>query len=132
MRLNQMFKGMVPIELGRDLARLIGLKDLDDVSYFTKYDVRRLDCVNRIHPLLEKLRMYYTPSRTRQYLDRDPMPEHTVIVILRQVLRLHNYSLRTKERNVGCAKVTLYQIVNHNLPPRALQITKRTTKMAFN
>lgn len=131
-RINQLFMGIVPLEIVRDMARLVGLQDLSDTSQFTKYDVRRLDCANKIDPLLTKLRKYYTPSRCRLYLDRQPMPEYTVIVIFRQLLRLHNYSLRAKERNVGNTKITIYQVVNHNEPPRNMTITKRSTQVSFS
>lgn len=131
-RINQLFRREAPIEIARSLARVVGLKDLNDTSYFTKYDVRRMDAMTRVKPICDKLHEYYLPCKARMYLDRDPMSERAVIVIMKQVLRLHNYSIKAMERNFGNKKIMVYQLVNDNKPNPTLHVQKRSCIMTFD
>ena len=59
--------------------------------------------------IVDKLRNYYIPCKAKTYLEEISIPRS--IVILRQFLKCHGYTLFSKEKFIKSKKHTIYKIV---------------------
>jgi len=98
----------MPVEILIELLNCYGLKDLNDKHTFKKQDLVYLGTVKKINEMKHILEEYYLPCKARLYLD--DMTEKKSITILRQVLRLFNHHITSKERNINTKKVIFYTI----------------------
>jgi hypothetical protein len=113
MKINQLFTKPVDLEIAIRLVECLGLNDLNDSRNFTKYDLIRVDSVGVFgRELLRLLKDYYLPCKAKLYLQ--DITEKKLITVVKQVLRLHNYSVLAKEKNFGTKKVIVYRISGWN------------------
>ncbi len=97
------------------MLRCFGLNDLSDRRFFSKHDIIRAQTVKKIQEMKSDLYSFYLPCKARIYLD-EPMNEKRAVTILKQVLRLHDHLLVSKERNVNKKKTIFYQLVGKYEP----------------
>jgi hypothetical protein len=112
-KINQLFTKIVDRNVAERLVQCLGLQGLDDSSNFTRFDLVRVGTVTRIYAMVEQLSQYYLPCKARIYLTQ--INEKKAITIVKQILRLHNYSVVAKEKNNGNQKVIVYRIVNNQV-----------------
>ena len=107
---NQLFRKIPPKNVVINILNVFGLKDFDDQRYFSRKDLETLKCVDsmneKIKPLLSE---YYLPCKSRTYLN-DLTPKN-VITILRQIVRLYDYNVISKEKYIKGDKFIIYQLV---------------------
>ena len=107
---NQLFRKIPPKNVVINILNVFGLKDFDDQRYFSRKDLETLKCVEsmneKIKPLLSE---YYLPCKSRTYLN-DLTPKN-VITILRQIVRLYDYNVISKEKYIKGDKFIIYQLV---------------------
>ena len=107
---NQLFRKIPPKNVVINVLNVFGLKDFDDQRYFSRKDLETLRCVdtmnNKIKPLLVD---YYLPCKSRTYLN-DLTPKN-VITVLRQIVRLYDYNVISKEKYIKGDKFIIYQLV---------------------
>ena len=79
---------------------------LIDFGYDTIHDgqVLTLNIVN-----VDSLSLYYIPCKAKQYLT--DLTEKKCITVLRQLLKIHNYTLFSKEKFVKGKKHLFYQVI---------------------
>ena len=106
---NQLFRVSPDIQFIEKLLNNFGIKDLTDNHSFTRLNLIDLNTVNQLNEMEEELRRYYIPCKAKLYL-RD-LNEKRCITILRQFLKIHNYTLISKEKYVKGDKRLFYQVI---------------------
>ncbi len=109
MPINQLFKNMPDRSFVIRLINLYGIKDFDDDKYFTKKTLETLNTIENLNSIKDKLNEYYIECKSKTYLTDITLKR--CIVILRQFLRCHGYTLFSKEKFVKGEKQTIYKIV---------------------
>jgi len=109
MPINQLFKNMPDRSFVIELINLYGIEDFDDDKYFTKKTLETLNTIENLNGIKDKLNEYYIECKSKTYLTDITLKR--CIVILRQFLRCHGYTLFSKEKFVKGEKQTIYKIV---------------------
>lgn len=106
---NQLFRNTPGLNITLELISFFGLKSLTDNHSFNKKNLIDLKTVEKINGILDKLSSYYLPCKSRIYLS--DINEKKCITILRQFLKVHNYTLLYKEKFINNKKSIYYQII---------------------
>ena len=109
---NQLFKIIPDRNFVVELLQLYGIKDFYDNHYFTVKNLESLNTLENIKNLCEKLKEYYIPCKAKVYLKNIDLKR--CIVILRQFLKCHNFTLYSKEKYFKKIKQTTYRIITNN------------------
>lgn len=112
MKINQLFKEPVPIELCQKFVLCFGLKGLHDTTLFSKQDMINHHTVTQISLLLDDLKTYYLPCKGKVYLSN--ITQQSCITILRQLVRLHGKTLNSTQKYVAKRKETFYFLQEKN------------------
>lgn len=108
MKINQLFVKKVDPEVVLKLLHCLGLQNLEDRKPFTKHDLAINKVIDKVNDILPDLLPYYLPCKARIYLEN--LTEGRIITILRQVVRLYDHYLVSKEKNINSRKVIVYQL----------------------
>jgi hypothetical protein len=109
MPINQLFKNIPDRSFVIELINLYGIEDFDDNKYFTIKTLEKLNTIQNLNSIKDKLNEYYIECKSKTYLTDITLKR--CIVILRQFLRCHGYTLFSKEKFVKGKKQTIYKIV---------------------
>lgn len=109
---NQLFKVIPDRNFVVELLHLYGIKDFYDTHYFTIENLKSLNTVDNLNNITEKLKEYYIPCKAKIYLKNINLKR--CIVILRQFLKCHNFTLYSKEKYLKKIKQTTYRIITNN------------------
>ena len=109
MPINQLFRIIPNRSFVISLLNLYGIEDFNDTRYFTKGNLETLNTIEELKELKEKLKEYYIPCKAKTYLTEITLSRS--IVILRQFLKCHGYTLFSKEKFIKGKKQTIYKIV---------------------
>lgn len=109
MKINQLFIKHVDEDLVLRILKCFGLTSFDDKKTFCKLDLVRIKIVEKLKPHIDELRAFYLPCKAKVYLDN--MDERKAITVLKQVLRLHDVYLKSKEKNFHNRKVMFYTLI---------------------
>ena len=66
-----------------------------------------LETVKQMNNIIDSLSLFYIPCKSKQYLT--DLTEKKCITILRQLLKIHNYTLFSKEKFIKGKKYLFYQ-----------------------
>lgn len=110
MVLNQLFNYKPSLELVNKIIQKIGLKDIHDNSTFTTLDIDRHDTIMNIKIFENEIKDCYIPCKQQKYVNE--INNKTIITILRQFLKLHEYDLHSKEKFINNTKYILYKIIS--------------------
>lgn len=110
MKINQLFTQQVDEDLLLRLLKCFGLNGVDDKRTFCKFDLQKIGTAEKLVPVVDELRSYYLPCKAKVYLDN--MDERKAITVLKQVLRLHDFYLQSKEKNFNNRKVMFYTLMS--------------------
>lgn len=109
---NQLFKVIPDRNFVVELLNLYGIKDFYDTHYFTVANLKSLNTLEKLIDITDRLKEYYIPCKAKVYLRNIDMKRS--IVILRQFLKCHNFTLYSKEKYFKKVKHTTYRIVSNN------------------
>ena len=109
MSINQLFKIMPDRSFVISMLNLYGIEDFNDTRYFTRENLKTLNTAEELKELINELNNYYIPCKAKTYLKDITIPRS--IVILRQFLKCHGYTLFSKEKFIKGKKHTIYKIV---------------------
>jgi hypothetical protein len=127
---NQLFRINPDLAILLSVLETFGLDDLNDTKFFTKKSIKELGTVDKINDISEGLRKYYLPCKARNYLDG--ITEQKCITILRQFLKVHNYTLITSEKYIDKVKMGTYRLIKiddkNSIPKKKV---KKTTVISF-
>jgi hypothetical protein len=124
----QLFQEIPELEFVLKIINCFNLKDLNDKKKFTKKDLVDFKTKEKIEDLLPELVIYYLPCKYEMFLNN--LNIQKCITILRQMLRIFNYSL-TKKENVINKKKIIYYSIQKNIT-KNIQIHNNPTKCIIN
>jgi len=105
---NQLFRISPDIDVVISLLETFGLTSLNDTNFFTKKTLEDNDTVTKISEMRDKLEEYYLPCKSMYVKD---ITSKRCIVILRQFIRVHDYTLISKEKYINSKKVSIYRLI---------------------
>ena len=112
MVLKQLFISTPPIELVNSILNGFGIKKLNTKKEFSYLDMDKLNTLEVFHTLEDELRKYYLPCKQKIYFnDIKLLTNKEAITILRQLLKIHDYDLISREKFINGIKYLLYKII---------------------
>ena len=113
MVLNQLFISKPPLELLNELLKGFGINKLNSKKEFSYIDMNRLNTLNTFHNLENDLKKYYIPCKQKIYFNNIiNLTNKEAITILRQLLKINNYDLNSKEKFIKGIKYSVYNIIS--------------------
>ena len=106
---NQLFKVSPNIQITEKILENFGIKGMDDNHSFTRENLSDLNTVDNINDMYDDLIKYYIPCKGKKYLIN--LNEKKCITILRQFLKIVNYTLMSKEKYIKGKKTLFYQVI---------------------
>lgn len=108
---NQLFRKEIKLEYVQYLIRkLFNIELLENINYnFSKSTIKNKNILEKVLEEIVVLKSLYIKCKHRLYLEN--ISEKKVITIIRQLLRLHNYEVKSKEKYEGGKKYLMYNIV---------------------
>ena len=112
MVLNQLFLTKPPIELLQSLIHGFGFKKFNDKKEFCYLDMDKLNTLEVFHNLELELSKYYLPCKKKIYFnDIKNLNNKEAITILKQLLKIHDYDLNSREKFIKGIKYSVYKII---------------------
>ena len=112
MKINQLFKAHIPDDVFLKIIEAFGYSQMSDEYSFSKIDLKRLNTLEKLGTLKEELLKYYLPCKAKLYLHT--LDENKAITVLRQILRLYNLILTSRQKYIKHKKTTIYSIQKKN------------------
>ena len=112
---NQLFRVLPDIEIINSLLQIFGLNSLYDTKFFTKESLKDNDTVNKLYEMKDELEKYYLPCKAKNYIN--DINDKRCITILRQFIKVHGYTLISKERYIDGKKMSVYRLIEDNKEP---------------
>ena len=112
MTINQLFKKKPSKELIIEVLNIYGIEDFNDLKQFTRKDLEKLDLCNNLNNFACKLEEYYLPCKYKIYLQNINIKKS--ITLLRQLLKLYDYNVKSNEKYIKGEKIIVYQILPKN------------------
>lgn len=109
MKINQLFKTHVTDDLLHKVLRCFNYNEINTKKYFCKLDLENYDTINKLNELKDELKKIYLPCKSKIYVDIVTLND--AITILRQILRLFNYKLVSKQKYINNKKIIFYYII---------------------
>lgn len=131
MKIHQLFKEKVSDDVLMKLLDAFGLKNITDDVIFSKHDLIALATVEKISSMKEQLQQYYLPCKSKVYLEDVNISK--CITILRQILKLFQVKLISKQKYVNQKKCTIYMIQRQlETNTFALKVEQNQYQLVFN
>ena len=106
---NQLFRILPEVEVINSLLEIFGLSSLHDTKSFTKESLKENDTINNLCKMKDVLDKYYLPCKSKNYTTN--INEKRCITILRQFIKVHGYTLISKERYIDGKKMSVYRLI---------------------
>jgi hypothetical protein len=106
---NQLFRISPDLQFTKSLLQMFGIKDMNDNHSFNRLNLIDLKTVEKMEGIIGELTKYYIPCKSKKYLHQ--LTEKKCITILRQFLKIHNYTLNSKEKYTKGEKHLFYQVI---------------------
>ena len=121
---NQLFRVLPDTEIILQLLETFGLSSLQDNNYFTKETMKEKNTIDKFSDLKDKLETYYLPCKSKVYVT--DINDKKSITILRQFIKVHGYTLISKERYINRKKLCVYRLIK--LDDKPLNSPKKKSK----
>ena len=108
---NQLFRVLPDTEIIQTLLEAFGLTSLEDNKFFTKQTLQDNETTDKLSQIQEKLESYYIPCKAKYSKD---LTEKKCITLLRQFIKVHGYTLISKERYINRKKVYVYRLIKED------------------
>ena len=109
---NQLFKLIPDNSFIIKLLNLYGIVGFEDTRFFTKFDLEKLNTLEKLKEIDKEIYSYYLPCKAKIYLKNITIKR--CIVILRHFLKINKYTLFSKEKFINGKKTTIYQLIYLN------------------
>ena len=113
---NQLFRVLPDTEIIQTLLEIFGLTSLEDNNYFTKETMDENHAVDQFIELKDTLGSYYLPCKSKVYLNE--ITNKKCITIFRQFIKVHGYTLISKERYINRKKTCVYRLIKLDDKPK--------------
>ena len=112
MVVKQLFISKPPIEFIKEIIKCFGLNNLNDQKEFSYLDMNKENTVNMFRNLENELRSYYIPCKQKIYFENmNNLTNKEAITILKQLLKIHDYDLNSREKFINGNKYSVYKII---------------------
>lgn len=111
MVLKQLFISKPPLDLLKKILKGFGIKNIDIKKEFSYLDMDRLNTLLIFHNLQNEIKKYYIPCKQKYFENINNLTNKEAISILRQLLKIHNYELSSKEKFIKGIKYSIYHII---------------------
>ena len=105
---NQIFRIIPPIEYLDKILQIFGINNFDENFYFSKFDIKKKNLIEKFEEELPELRKYYLKCKAKKYLNN--LIFKRIITILRQISRQHKYRIVGFEKYTNGEKYLLYKL----------------------
>ena len=105
---NQLFRTS-EISIVEELLSFYGLERLSDSRSFNVTTLQELNTISRLNDYIEELEKYYIPCKAKIYLRN--IDEKRCIVILKQILKTHGYTVISSTKSIKGQKHKIYHLV---------------------
>ena len=127
---NQLFRNIPDLKFTLELLSYFGLYSLTDIHSFNKQNLIDLKTVDKISKNIDQISKYYIPCKSRIYLSN--LTEKKCITILRQFIKVHNYTLMYKEKYLNSKKSVYYQVVPIQIDINTEEKEKKKVIISFD
>ena len=124
---NQLFKIYPDEKITLELLSFFGIIGFDDNHSFTKPLLIEIETLKNITNMIQELEKYYLPCKYDIYLKN--LNEKKCITILRQFLKIQNYTLFSKEKYKYGTKLLYYQVIKKQ---KNIRNIKKETKIILS
>ena len=133
MVLKQLFVSKPPIDLLNNIIKSFGLKNLNDTKEFSYIDMNKLNTIQFFNNLENELNKYYLPCKQKIYFnDIKKLTNKQAITIFRQLLKIYDYDLYSKEKFIKGIKYSVYKIISKNEKIFNLKKKKKEIIISFD
>jgi hypothetical protein len=131
MVLKQLFVSKPPIDLLNNIIKSFGLKNLNDTKEFSYIDMNKLNTIQFFNNLENELNKYYLPCKQKIYFnDIKKLTNKQAITIFRQLLKIYDYDLYSKEKFIKGIKYSVYKIISKN--EKIFNLTKKKKEIIIS
>ena len=109
MTINQLFRKNPTPELLDEILNAFGLESLNDTKIFSRNDLDNINTVEKLEGIRDGIGEYYLPCKKKVYLKN--LNTKKSITLLRQFIKVFNYTLFSKEKYSKNEKIIVYQII---------------------
>lgn len=110
MVLNQLFAFRPSLELVLKLLSKFGINNINDnITEFTLLDMTKLNTITSIKAFENEIKECYIPCKQEKYLKH--LDEKSLITVLRQFLKMHDYDLQSREKFIKGTKYLVYHVI---------------------
>jgi len=131
MVLKQLFVSKPPLELLNNIIKGFGLKTLNDTKEFSYINMNKLDTLTIFKNLENELNKYYLPCKKKKYFNNiNNLTNKQAITIFRQILKIYDYDLYSKEKFIKGIKYSVYKIISKN--EKLFNLTKKKKEIIIS
>jgi hypothetical protein len=105
---SQIFRVKIPVELIRHFLNLYGLDGFDTEYTFTRKDLVKRNVIEKVNNFKSQLEEYYIPCKFNKYMDE--INDKRLITILRQMIKLYDYTLESFEKYSYGERYLIYKL----------------------
>jgi hypothetical protein len=109
---NQLFRISPDTDIINSLLKVFGLTSLNDTNFFTKETLKENNIIVQLNDMKDILKQYYLPCKAKNYIN--DITDKRCITILRQFIKVHGYTLISKERYINCKKTNVYRLIEND------------------
>ena len=109
MTINQLFKKKPSKEFIENILKLYGINNFEDNKQFTRKDLENLNLCDNLSKITNQFSEYYLPCKLKIYLGNISIKKS--ITLLRQLLKLYYYNVKSNEKYIKGEKIIVYQIL---------------------
>jgi hypothetical protein len=113
MTINQLFRKKPSKDLVIEFLKIYGLDGFEEGKTFTRNCLNTLNIEENLINFVSKLNEYYLPCKRKIYLEEITIKKS--ITILRQILKLFDYVVKSNERYIKGEKIIVYHIKSLNV-----------------
>ena len=107
MTINQLFKSKPTLDFILKILNIVGIKSLENNITFRKHELKD-EVIEEINTIKVEFLEYYIPCKYNNYFNN--LDKKKLITILRQMLRVYNFKLVSKDTHFKGEKITTYII----------------------
>ncbi len=131
MVLKQLFVSKPPIELLNNIIKSFGLKNLNDTKEFSYINMNKIDTLKNFKNLENELNKYYLPCKKKKYFNNiNTLTNKQAITIFRQLLKIYDYDLYSKEKFIKGIKYSVYKLISKN--EKNFNLTKKKKEIIIS
>lgn len=129
MKIYQLFKEKVPEDIFNRLMGLFEFPNGTEPNTFSKQDLINIDIVRKMEELKSIITPYYLPCKAKIYLE--DLNVSKCITILRQILKLYQMKLESRQKYIKYKKTTVYYISKHNPTTPHIKVDNHSSTLEF-